>query len=400
MRIGYKHTMYACYTGFIVQATINNFIPLLFVTFQTSYGIPLSQITFLVTFNFGIQLVTDLIAAAFVDKIGYRISCILAHVFGALGLISLAILPDLLADPFTGLLISVFIYGVGGGLLEVLMNPVAGACPVDNKASAISLLNSFYSWGSVGIVLLSTIFFSAFGLENWKVLALIWAIIPIFNIFLFAKVPIGSMIKEGEQKMSLKSLLSYKVFWIMLVLMLSAGACEQAIIQWASTFVEQGLGISKTIGDLAGPMSFAFMMGISRLLYSRIGHRLDIKKALMFSGLLCLVCVLILALSPWPILGLIACAVCGFSVGILWPGAISLSVASIRLGGTTMFAFLALAGAVGCTLGPTVVGTVSSAAGDNLTAGFLAAAIFPLLMIFGIIAYHIHAKKHPSDSRA
>lgn len=379
--LNYKHTIYACFTGYIVQAVINNFIPLLFLTFHASYGIPLTKITFLVTFNFGLQLVIDFLSAGFVDKIGYRISIILAHVFAAAGLISLTFLPELFKDPFTGLLLSVVIYAVGGGLTEVLISPIMESCPTDNKEAAMSLLHSFYCWGHVAVVLLSTVFFRIFGIENWKTLALCWAVIPVINGFIFARVPIASLLSEDEEGMPMSLLLKQKLFWLLLLLMFCAGSCEQAVSQWASTFAEKGLHVSKTIGDLAGPMMFAILMGTSRAIYGKYGDKIDLTKFMTASGILCLISYLMIALTASPILSLIGCGLCGLSVGILWPGTFSISSARLKTGGTAMFAFLALAGDVGCSLGPTAVGIASGIFNDNLRIGILIAVFFPVLLL-------------------
>ncbi|MBO5113492.1 MAG: MFS transporter [Lachnospiraceae bacterium] len=379
--LNYKHTIYACFTGYVVQAIINNFIPLLFLTFQSSYGIPLSKITFLVTFNFGLQLVIDFLSAGFVDKIGYRISIILAHVFAAAGLIGLTVLPELFRDPFTGLLLSVVIYAVGGGLTEVLISPIMESCPTDNKETAMSLLHSFYCWGHVAVVLFSTVFFRLFGIENWKILALIWTIVPVINGFLFAKVPIAPLLSEEEESIPLSRLMKQGLFWILLLLMFCAGSCEQAVSQWASTFAEKGLQVSKTIGDLTGPMMFAILMGISRAIYGKYGDKIDLMKFMTFSGILCLISYLLISLTASPVIGLIGCGLCGLSVGILWPGTFSISAARLKAGGTAMFALLALAGDVGCSLGPTTVGIVSGWFQDNLRMGILVATAFPVLLL-------------------
>ncbi len=383
MKQSYKQTMYACFIGYIVQAIVNNFVPLLFITFQSTYGIPITKITFLVTFNFGLQLVIDFLSAGLIDKIGYRISVIAAHLFAAAGLASLVILPELFADPFIGLLLAVMIYALGGGLIEVLISPIVEACPSDNKETAMSLLHSFYCWGHVGVVLLSTVYFAVFGISNWKILALFWAVIPLLNALFFTKVPIVSLAEEGHSH-SVKGLLSNKIFWIMVILMVCAGASEQAVSQWASTFAEKGLGVSKTIGDLTGPMFFAVMMGLSRIWYSKVGEKIDLQIVILFSGILCVTSYLFISLSPWPMLSLIGCGMCGLSVGIFWPGTLSMSSAQIK-SGTAMFAFLALAGDLGCSMGPTVVGRVAGIAGDNLKSGILAAIIFPTLLVCAIL---------------
>ena len=380
----YKMTMYACFTGYIVQAIVNNFVPLLFVTFQTDFQIPLSQITMLITVNFMIQLLIDLLSAGFIDKIGYRASAILAHACTILGFVLLTVLPGALPNAFAGILIAVVIYAVGGGLLEVLVSPIIEACPTDNKEKAMSLLHSFYCWGHVGVVLLSTLFFAVFGIAKWRILALLWMIIPAFNILLFSRAPINSLQEEGETGLSLKELLGQKLFWLFMLMMLCAGASEQAVSQWASTFAEKGLGISKTMGDLAGPMAFAVLMGTSRLLYGKYGDKWDLNRFMQYSVLLCMASYLCIVLVPVPVIGLQGCAVCGFSVGILWPGTFSKASASIKNGGTAMFAMLALAGDLGCSGGPTLVGLVSSRFGDNLKMGILAAILFPVLMLIGL----------------
>lgn len=393
----YNKTLYACFVGYIIQAIVNNFAPLLFLTFQSSYHIPLSQITLLVTANFGLQLTIDLLSAGFVDKIGYRLSMLAAHVFCAAGLLLMTFLPEVLPNPFIGLFLSVMVYAVGGGLLEVLVSPIVENCPTDNKEKAMSLLHSFYCWGHVGVVLLSTLFFKLFGIGNWKILAIVWASVPILNFFLFLNAPIAEPDSGQEGGLSIQKLVRLKIFWILMLLMLCAGSCEQAVSQWASTFAEKGLGISKAAGDLAGPMLFAILMGTSRLIYGKWGEKLNLDKFMRFSGILCLLSYLVISLSPYPVLGLLGCGLCGLSVGILWPGAFSMAAANIHGGGTAMFALLALAGDLGCMSGPTFVGLVSGAFHDNLKIGILAAIIFPLLLLAGLFAKNAVMKKQKSE---
>ena len=394
MKDGYNKTIVSCFVGYIVQAIINNFIPLLFLTFQDSYGISLSKITLLVTFNFGAQLIVDIIAISFVDKIGYRASMMIAHVFSAAGLIALTILPELFADPFIGLLLSVMIYAVGGGLLEVLVSPVVEACPTDNKEKAMSLLHSFYCWGHVGVVLLSTLFFNVCGIGNWKILAVLWAVVPLCNAVAFAKVPMAQLLEEGDKGLSMKELASMKMFWVLMLMMLCAGASEQAVSQWASALAEKGFGISKTVGDLIGPMAFAVLMGSSRAFYGKFGDKINLEKFMVGSSILCMLSYLMISLIPIPVLGLLGCAICGLSVGIMWPGTFSVASAAMPRGGTAMFAFLALAGDMGCGSGPTFVGFVSGALGDNLKLGVLAAILFPAFLIFGVQSVKRLRKNH------
>ncbi len=394
MKNQYNKTITACFVGYIVQAVVNNFTPLLFLFFQRNYHIPFSQITLLVTFNFGIQLLVDLVSVGFIDRIGYRASVILAHALSAAGLILLTVLPEILPVPFVGILAAVMIYAIGGGLLEVLVSPIVEACPSDNKEKAMSMLHSFYCWGHAGVVLISTLFFYAAGIENWKILSVIWALIPIGNAFVFAKVPIAPLIEDGGPGLELKELLKIRVFWVLLVMMVCAGASEQAVSQWASTFAEKGLGISKTAGDLAGPMAFAVLMGASRLFYGKYGHRIHLERFMVYSSCLCILSYLGISFLPLPQLSLIACAVCGLSVGIMWPGTFSKASAVLPKGGTAMFALLALGGDIGCSAGPTLVGMVSGAFGDDLKMGVLAGIVFPVMLLAGIIL----CRKQKEDS--
>lgn len=385
MNQNFNRTVKACFVGYIVQAIVNNFTPLLFITLQTSYAISLSRITLLVTFNFGLQLLVDLLSAGFIDKIGYRASAVAAHVLSAAGLILLTVLPEMLSDPFMGLLIAVMVYAVGGGLLEVLISPIVVACPTDNKEKAMSILHSFYCWGQVGVVLLSTLFFRLAGIQHWKLLAILWALIPIMNGIIFMKVPIAPLISEENEEIGFRKLMRNKMFWLLMLFMVCAGASEQSVSQWASAFAERGLSVSKTIGDLAGPMMFAVMMGISRVFYGKYGDKINLKRFMLYSSILCMLSYLVISLAPFPVLGLIGCGLCGFSVGILWPGTFSLAALSINGGGTAMFAFLALAGDLGCSVGPTLVGNISADFQNNLKAGILAAIIFPIILFIGLL---------------
>lgn len=386
MTFDYKKTTYACFTGYIVQAIVNSFVPLLFVTFQKSYHIPIEQITLLITVNFMIQLLVDMLSAGFIDRIGYRASVIIAHICAALGLALLTVLPELCANHFVGILIAVCIYAVGGGLIEVLISPIIEACPTDNKEAAMSLLHSFYCWGCTGVVLISTLFFTIFGIEHWKVLTLFWTIIPIGNMILFTKVPIYSLTDEGDKGMSIKELFREKIFWVLMLMMVCSGASEQAVSQWASTFAEEGLGIAKTMGDLVGPMTFSILMGLSRLIYGKYGDRIDLDKFMKGSCVLCIASYLCISIVPVPIVELIGCGICGFSVGIMWPGTFSKASVALKRGGTLLFAMLALAGDLGCSSGPTLVGFVSGAAGD-MRLGILAGIVAPVLLLARIYRY-------------
>ncbi len=391
--MNYKHTVRACFVGYITQAIVNNFIPLLFLTLQSEYHLKLSQITALVTVNFTVQLLVDFVSAKCIDKIGYRAGIVAAHFCAAFGLAGLAFFPLLLPTPYAGIMTAVIVYAVGGGLLEVLVSPIVEACPTAHKEKTMSMLHSFYCWGQMGVVLFSTVYFYCFGLNNWKILAVLWGLIPACNAIVFLKVPIASLLEENETAMSLSQLFRQKLFWIFLVLMLCAGASELSVSQWASAFAEQGLGVTKTMGDLAGPMFFALMMGIARVIYGKYGDKINLVKFMRYSLILCVAAYLLTAFSPLPALGLVGCGLCGFSVGILWPGTFSLAAASLRRGGTAMFALLALAGDVGCAAGPTLVGTITEFFSGKLTYGILAAVVFPIVLFIALFWFHCERQK-------
>ena len=383
IRDNYNHTLKASYVGYITQAIVNNFIPLLFLTFQSSFGISLEKITLLVTINFGIQLLVDLLSAKFVDKIGYRTAAVAAHIFAAAGIAGLGVFPDMFPDSYLGLLFCVCLYAVGGGLIEVLISPIVEACPTEKKDAAMSLLHSFYCWGSVLVIAVSTLFFTVFGIENWRAMALLWAVVPAGNAIFFTSVPIAMLTEEG-QGMSIKSLLREKTFWVFAFIIVCAGASEQAMSQWASAFAESGLQVSKTVGDMAGPCMFAILMGVSRTFYARFSEKMNLVTFMAGSGVLCIFSYMLTAFSTNPILALAGCGLCGLSVGILWPGAFSLASATCPRGGTAMFALLALAGDLGCSTGPTLVGLVSDTAGGSISTGLIVAIAFPVLLIVAL----------------
>lgn len=381
-RWNYNHTLYASYLGYVCQSIVNNLAPLLFLTLQRTYGISLGQITLLVTFNFGVQLLVDLASTLFVDRLGYRRCAVIAHVCCALGLAGLAVLPELLPHPYVGLLAAVCLYAVGGGLIEVLISPIVEACPTEKKDAAMSLLHSFYCWGCVLVIALSTAFLALLGSDSWRMLPLLWALVPAANAMLFSRVPVNSLTPEGGG-MSVRELLRSSGFWLLALLMVCAGASELSMSQWASAFAEKELGISKTLGDLAGPCFFAVLMGLARVLYAAFSDRISLLGFMRGSCVLCVASYLLAVFAPHPALALLGCGLCGLSVGILWPGVFSIAAGRMPAGGTALFALLALGGDLGCSSGPTLVGFVSERAGGVLQAGLLAAILFPLVLLAG-----------------
>lgn len=391
----YRRTLVACYLGFITQAIAANFAPLLFLTFKSTYEIGLEKLALIPLTFYLTQFLVDFAATKFVDKIGYRFCVVSSQALSAAGFVLLTVLPDLLPAPFLGILIAVVLYAMGSGLVEVLISPIVEACPFENKDGMMSLLHSFYCWGAVGVVLGSTLFFAVFGIENWKILTLIWSAIPFVNIFNFITCPIERLVDEGES-MRPSQLVKLPLFWLLILLMACAGASEASMAQWASAFTESAMGVSKVVGDLAGPCLFAAFMGTSRILYGKMSKKLDLNKTMLACGILCAICYLTASLSALPILGLAGCALCGFSVGIMWPGTISISSGKCPGGGTAMFAFLALAGDLGATVGPTMVGGIAEVAGGDLQMGLLIATAFPLILILGLIILDRKFKKKKS----
>lgn len=399
IRNSYGHTIYASYIGYITQAVVNNFAPLLFLTFAGSFSLSLEKITLITTANFLIQLCVDFLSAKFIDRIGYRVSIVAAHLFAAAGLVGLAVFPALFGNAYAGLLTAVVLYAVGGGIIEVLISPIVESCPTKKKEAAMSLLHSFYCWGHVLLVVVCTGFFRIFGIENWRVLACLWAVIPLVNAFYFLFVPIYPVTGEHE-KMSFGSLFREKLFWLFIVVMVCAGASEQAMSQWASAFAESALHVSKTVGDLAGPCAFAVLMGTARALYGKFSEKIPLRSFMAGSAVLCIGCYVLASCTKNPMVGLLGCALCGFSVGIFWPGTFSMASAALPGGGTAMFAFMALAGDLGCSSGPTLVGMVAEAAGGDLKTGLLAAVGFPILILCGIFLLGRYRRREAADHAA
>ena len=381
----YNSTIRASYLGYAVQAIVNNFVPLLFVHMQSEFGIPLSQITLLIAFNFALQLLIDMFSTPVIEKIGYRASMIISNATVIAGLVLLTVLPGVLPSPFTGILISVCIYAVGGGIQEVLVSPIVEACPTENKETQMSLLHSTYCWGHLSVVLLSTIFFATLGIENWRILAVLWCIVPAADLILFTQVPIAKLEANTEEHVGVKELFSQGTFWLMFIMMISAGASEQAVSQWSSTLAEKGLGISKTLSDLLGPMLFAFCMAVSRTIYGFKGHKINLKVFMAVSAALCIVSYLIIVFVPVPVVALLGCGLAGFSVGIFWPGTFSTASSLVKGRGTLLFALLAFAGDLGCSGGPALAGAVASHFNDNLKNGIGAAIIFPVIIGLGLL---------------
>lgn len=410
----FKNTVFACYRGYITQGIVNNLSPLFFVLFQNKFGISYSLISALILCNFVTQVITDVLSVKYVDRIGYRKSAVIAHALAFLGLVMQGTLPNVLPAPYVGLVLATIVNGVGGGLIEVIISPIVDSCPGDAKASAMSLLHSFYCWGQVGVVLITTLLLRLIGENLWFIIPILWSLLPLYNLFRFLKVPLMPTVPE-EEKTPLKTLFTSKIFLVALLLMLCAGASELAMSQWSSLFAERALGVTKVIGDLLGPCLFAVFMGIGRTIYGVWGEKIHLTGAMVFCAALCILCYLGTALFENPWLSLLSCALCGFSVSLMWPGTFSLTSAAYPKGGTAMFGILAVLGDVGCSVGPALMGAVSGAVSGNakiaasfpnltadqlgLKSGMLFSAVFPTLILIGVLLltrFRKAANKKPS----
>ncbi len=400
-RFTYKTTKLACYIGYITQAIVINLMPVFFIIFQNEYNISFTRLGSLILLNFVVQIGLDVLAAKYIDKIGFRRAAIPAHIFSVLGLVGMGFLSQLMSDPYIGLIISVILFSLGGGLIEVVISPVIDLIPSSNSTGAMSLLHSFYCWGQLVVVLLSTLALNIFGYNSWKWISLFWAIIPAINIYLFMNVPLPETIKEKKEP--IKSLFREKIFLLVILLMLGAGAAEQTMAQWASLFAQKGLQVSKIVGDLLGPCAFALLMALGRVWYGFNGGKQNLRSSLLGCSVLCVICYLVCVFENNPIVSLVACAVTGVSVSIMWPGVLSYAANCFPKSGAAMFGVMAIFGDIGCSLGPWVAGRVSdvvkgmpevieyvTTTGMNLDgvamkAGILTSVIYPIIMIIGLI---------------
>lgn len=382
--ISYKRTKLSCYTGYFVQAIINNLPPLLFIVFNQKFGIGLNRLSLLITVNFVSQILIDLFAVKFSDKIGYKKLSVLSQAITTAGLICLAVLPNII-NAFTGILIAILLNAVGSGLMEVIISPIIEAIPGDKKTSQMAFLHSFYCWGQVFVVLATTILVKILGKDNWHWIPLVWAILPLFNTISFLKCRMPENL-AAEKQTPLGRLFFKRTFVIMLILMLCAGASELGMSQWASYFAETALHVTKQVGDILGPCMFAVLMGLGRVLFGIFGEKLKIKTALAVSALLCAASYIAVSVSGNQYVSLIFCAFTGMCISIMWPGTFSLAAKEFPDGGNSMFALLALMGDVGCTLGPWIVSFTALQFFDgNLKGGIGFGSVFPIIMIIAVL---------------
>lgn len=386
---------------FIIQALIINFPPILFLHFSTTYGIPLSKITFLVIINFACQFCLDMLSAIFAKHLSYKVMIVASNILAALGLASYAFLPEILPNAYLGLVIATLISAMGSGLIEVIANPIMQSCPKPKKNFSMGFLHSFYCWGALGVVLISTLLLLWTGMGSWKLLALLWALIPAVNTVIFLVSPMNQPSAELEETSSLSKLVKTKMFWLFIFIMILGGACEQAMAQWASAFAETVLTeinivpeSAKLFGDLLGPCFFALTMALSRMIYPKVCEKYDLRRVMILSSILCAICYAVAAITQNPFVSLIGCGVCGFSVGIMWPGTLDLAGKTCTFVGTALFAMLSLAGDLGCLTGPALIGFTADILGGNLKAGMTAAILLPSLLTVILLLFKAKPQKN------
>lgn len=379
MKENYTRTRRCCYFGAMIQALGINLAPLFFVTLREEFSISFEKIGRLVLITFLVQLCVDFLAVYFVDKWGYRRSMIAAHLFASAGLFLFGILPQTLPDAYVGMVIAVFVYSVGCGLLEVLISPTVDAIPADNKATSMAMVHAYYPLGQVLTILLTTVAVSIIGADCWWLIFLLWSLVPLCNLLYGLRAPFPPVLPENE-KTPMRALVMNPRFWLMLLMMVCAGAAEMAMAQWASLFAEEGLGVTKLVGDLLGPCLFAVCMGVGRFWYGNCGNNIRLRPLLTGCSAAAVVCYLLAVFVTVPLLALLSCALCGLAVSLMWPGTLSAASGDFPRGGTALFALLALGGDLGCSLGPWVAGAVADVSRYGLKAGLVAAAAFPLLL--------------------
>lgn len=377
-KINYTPTKISAYVGYFVQAIVNNFLPILFVAFQDIYGIGYEKLGRLIVFNFITQMVTDILSPKIISLLGYRKTAVMCQLIAALGLTLAAVLPNVLPNAYIGIVLAVIVYAFASGLMEVIISPMIEMLPTSNKSGNMSLLHSFYCWGQAITTVGTTLLLSAFGYRGWTYIPLIWAIVPFINAFSFIRVPIVEPQPERKSD-SFRVLFSDRRFRVFMLIMLCAGASEIAMAEWASVFAQNALGVSQIAGDLAGPCAFSLFMGLGRLLYAAFSEKISYRSTVIVLGLCCAVCYYIAAFASIPIFALAACALCGFTVSILWPGTISAGAVAFPRGDAVMFSVFAMCGDIGCCIGPWLLGVVAEH--FTLNIGFAVSSFFPLLMV-------------------
>ena len=378
----YLPTKIASYVGFVVQAVINNFLPILFIVFQNVYGLSYEKLARIIVFNFATQIIVDMCVPKIISALGYRKCAVMCQGLAALGLMMLGILPNIMENTYFAIIMSVMVYAFGSGLMEVALSPLVEGLPSKNKRGSMAILHSFYCWGQAFTVIVTTALVLGFGFKNWTYVPLVWASIPFFNMFAFLKVPIIEPDKT-EKRDGLLNLLRNDKFRLYMIMMLCAGAAEVAMAQWASLFAQNALGVSKVVGDLAGPCAFAVFMGTGRIWYALAAKKVSFKKTIIVMSIGACICYMMVAICNVAAVSLVFCAICGFTVSIAWPGIYSAGAVAFPKASAVMYSVFAMCGDTGCALGPWLIGIIADNLGLNI--GFAAASIFPIGMILSAV---------------
>lgn len=397
MKKEFRLTLMAARMGFFTQALVNNLAPVFFVLFRVLYGFSYLQVGILAALNFTLQLFADITSPNLISRFGYRKCAMTAQALCAVGLILMPGLCILTGGVYISFIIPVLIYSYGAGMIEVLASPIVEAIPDLPENTKMSMLHSFYSWGQMTCVALTTLALHFIGYERWFLIPVLWSAIPIFGIILFSRARLD-MADMAEKESEKGGRLFCRSFVLMLIIMTCAGASEIAMSEWSSLFAEEALGVSKVAGDLFGPCMFALFMGMGRMCHAKFGERLNLSRLIKACSLLCVICYVGAALLRPAAASLIFCALTGLSVSLMWPGALSLAAARNN-GGARMYGLLAAFGDIGCIIGPVVTSSVSEFADGNeriraigaayglsadktaLRASLLAMALIPLVML-------------------
>ena len=393
----YKSTIAACYIGSFVQAIIVNTTPILFIPLREQFGLTFQQMGLLVLINFISQVGCDILFSNAIDKYGFRRFVVAAHGLAVVGLVLFAASPLLFDRPFAGFVTATIIFSGSGGLLELLLSPIVNAIPTDEKAGAMSVLHSFYSWGQAAVILLTTVLLFVFGRAWWQWIILIWTLVPLFNFFFLMRVPFAPNVPE-EQRQGMDKILLKPFFIAALATILCGAAAELCISQWASAYLEEAMRLPKVVGDVGGVCLFAVMMGVGRLFYGMYGKKINVSLMMLIGTVGAAACYITVALSGTAVLSLLACGLCGLCVSLLWPGTLVVASEHYPLAGAWMFAILA-AGDIGASAGPWLMGVVAEQAHRlpflsglltqgmspdqlGLRAAMLVSALFPIIAFF------------------
>ena len=397
-KVSYKSTVIACYTGYFSQAIVVNLVPIIFIPLRERFGFSYSQLGLLILINFVTQILIDISLSKAADKYGLRIFAVVSHFLCVAGFLLFAFTPYFFAgQEFLGYMVSSVVFSAGGGLLEILLNPIIDAIPAKQKDRAMILLHSFYAWGQAAVVIITTLLLF-FGV-NLTVIILLWAAIPFVNGFIFSKVPIAE--KENKENIiKIRQLIKNPIFIIAFIAILFGSASEATMAQWASSFMQKGLGLPKITGDILGICGFAVMLGTGRALYGFYAKKVRLNKILIYSSFAAVICYFVVAVSPFDFLSIAACAVSGLCVSLMWPGTLVIASERLPLAGASMFALLSAGGDIGAAAAPFATGNtidffISRLGNEQsgLRLGILLSGLFPLAAL--IFFAKLKKRQHP-----